>query len=207
MTDREPMKNDVPILWRKRAKAGLCPVCGKTSDQFEPRMRVYCSPKCRDEYASKYTYWSVERDKFIREHGKICDKCGITPEKIKEYQKIEYSKRVKKWLSNPKHQKLLEQKRDEALVKLSERFEKDYDEIMNDELFFEREFWTEKHSLRSHLVDYQGFAVDHIKALCNGGDMWDKSNWQVLCSECHKEKTRSDLKERKRIRNKTKQLI
>ena len=67
MTDREPMKNDVPELWRQRAKAGLCPACGKTSEEFEKRMRVYCSPKCRDDYASKYTYWSIERDKFLKE--------------------------------------------------------------------------------------------------------------------------------------------
>lgn len=207
MTDREPMRNDVPLIWRQRATAGLCPVCGKTSDQFEPRMRVYCSPKCRDEYASKYTYWSVERDKFIRAHGNICDICGITSEKIKEYKDVEYSKRVKEWLSDPVNYKRLEEKRDEALVNLSEYFEKNYNEIMNDVSFFDSSFWDERHGLRAVLINYTGFEVDHIESLCNGGDMWDMSNWRVLCSECHKKKTRQDLKERKRIRNKTGKLL
>jgi 5-methylcytosine-specific restriction endonuclease McrA len=205
--DREPMKNDVPLLWRQRAKAGLCPVCGKTSDQFEPMMRVYCSSKCRDEYASKYTYWSVEREKFIRVHGKICDICGITLEKIKEYKEVEYRNRVKEWLSNPVNHKKLEDKRDEALVNLSEYFQNKYDEIMDDIVFFDSSLWEEQHKLREKLIDYTGFEVDHIKALCNGGDMWDTSNWRVLCSECHKKKTSQDLKDRKRIRNKTKILV
>ena len=36
--------------------------------------------------------------------------------------------------------------------------------------------------------------VDHIQAIVNDGDIWDESNLQVLCTECHKEKTRNDLK-------------
>lgn len=206
MVEREPMKNDVPDLWRQRAKAGLCPVCGKTPDQFKKRMRVYCSPKCRDKYASKYTYWSIERDRFLREHGKVCDNCGITPEKTKKIREQQYQKFLKEWLSKPENIKLLEQKRDEELVRLSENFERDYKEIMNDELLFDKSFWDEKHNLRRKITDYGAYQVDHIKALCNDGDMWNKNNWQVLCSECHKKKTKYDLKERKRIGNKNTKL-
>ena len=39
--------------------------------------------------------------------------------------------------------------------------------------------------------------VDHIKAIVNGGDMWNKNNLQTLCIDCHKKKTKEDLKERK----------
>ena len=201
MTDREPMKNDVPELWRQRAKAGLCPVCGKTPDQFKKRMRVYCSPKCRDKYAEKYTYWSVERNKFLREHGKICDNCGTTPEKTKQLREQQYQGFLKEWLLKPENIKILEEKRDESLVNLSERFEQDYNEIMDDKLFFNKTFWDEKYNLRRKITEYGAYAVDHITALCNGGDMWDKKNWQVLCSECHKKKTIKDLRERKRLKN------
>ena len=31
--------------------------------------------------------------------------------------------------------------------------------------------------------------VDHIKEIASGGDPFDKSNLQALCSQCHKEKT------------------
>jgi len=196
MSNREVMKNDVPILWRQRAKAGLCPVCGKTADQFEKRMRVYCSVKCRDEYASKYTYWTVEREKFLEQHGKICDECGITPEKIKQEQKELYNKKINNWLSNPKNKLKLEEARDEALVRLSEYYQKKYEMIMNDESLFDDTFWEEKQKIKKKIPhgDWGNFHIDHIRALCNGGDMWDTSNWQVLCSECHKEKTKKDLK-------------
>ena len=37
------------------------------------------------------------------------------------------------------------------------------------------------------------FEVDHITAIKNGGDMWDKKNLQVLCVDCHKKKTKGDI--------------
>ncbi len=39
--------------------------------------------------------------------------------------------------------------------------------------------------------------VDHIKAIVNGGDMWDENNLQTLCINCHKRKTKKDLKEKR----------
>ena len=38
--------------------------------------------------------------------------------------------------------------------------------------------------------------VDHIVAICNGGDAWDESNLQVLCIDCHRKKTKLDLGKR-----------
>lgn len=47
-------------------------------------------------------------------------------------------------------------------------------------------------------MHYPTFAgeVDHIKALINGGED-SMSNLQLLCSKCHKEKTKEDLYGRK----------
>ena len=39
--------------------------------------------------------------------------------------------------------------------------------------------------------------VDHVRALCNGGSMWDAENHRVLCSGCHKIKTAADLRKRR----------
>ena len=211
MTDREPMKNDVPELWRQRAKAGLCPVCGKTPQEFDKGMRVYCSVKCRDEYASKYTYWSTERDRFMREHEEKCAICGITPEKLKELKEKTKKQIIKDWLSIPKNIKILEEHRDTLLVDLSKDFEDRFKRVMDDTWILEHHYWnmTRNNNFQLYegkLPDRVSFDLDHIIALCNGGDMWDKNNWQVLCNECHKKKTRSDLKKRKRIRNKTIEL-
>lgn len=34
--------------------------------------------------------------------------------------------------------------------------------------------------------------TDHIKSVTNGGEFWDKSNWQALCVNCHNSKTRRE---------------
>lgn len=31
--------------------------------------------------------------------------------------------------------------------------------------------------------------VDHIKPYRQGGDFWDRNNWQALCSSCHNSKS------------------
>ena len=49
--------------------------------------------------------------------------------------------------------------------------------------------------------------VDHIVALCNGGDMWNKDNLRTLCHECHRDKTREERHEQKRKRLKQEVLI
>lgn len=211
MTDREPMKNDVPELWRQRAKAGLCPVCGKTSEEFDKGMRIYCSVKCRDKYASKYTFWSDERNRFMREHEEQCAICGITPEKIKKLKEETKKKIVKEWLSNPDNKKLLEEHRDTILVEWSKEWDDRFKSLMDDEWLLEHHYWdiTGNHQMdlfHGKLPERLGFDLDHIIALCNGGDMWDKDNWQILCSVCHKEKTKKDLRERKRLKNNTMKL-
>lgn len=42
----------------------------------------------------------------------------------------------------------------------------------------------------------ENLEVDHIKAIMNGGEMWDENNLQILCKECHNKKTKEDFKER-----------
>ena len=199
---REQMKNDVPELWRQRNRAGLCPVCGKTKLEFDKGMRVYCSVKCRDKYASKFTYWSTERDRFLEKHGKRCDKCGLTQEDLNDFYKNEVKNRRTKWLSIPKNKKMIEEKRDELLVEWSEECERRYKKIMDDYWILDGSFWKEDRELRKGIPRHHGFEVDHIRALCNGGDMWDKKNWQVLCSVCHVEKTKQDMKKRKKLKHK-----
>jgi len=208
---REPLKNDVPELWRQRAKAGLCPVCGKTKEQFKKGMRVYCSEKCRDEYASKFTFWSELRKKILDRDGNKCATCKITTEKLKSIREETKKKIIKEWLSNPDNIKLLEEHRDTQLVEWSKQWDERYKSLMDDEWLLTHHYWEmtgkNNHDLfKGKIPDRVTFDVDHIKALCNGGDMWDESNLQVLCNECHKKKTKSDLNERKRLKNKNTKL-
>lgn len=197
------MKNDVPDEWRRRQKAGLCPVCGKTAEEFEKRMRVFCSKKCRQEYADKYTFWSVVREEILERDGKVCADCSITYEKYLESHEKEKKKRLKGWIEQ--NQSAIDGERDEQLVRLSERFEEQYNQIMNDFWIADRLInWGRNADLRQELyrgLEYNppSFEIDHIKAVCLGGDMWDKNNMRVLCNECHKKKTKEDHRKRKLI--------
>jgi len=42
--------------------------------------------------------------------------------------------------------------------------------------------------------------VDHIRAIVNGGGMWDINNLRTLCHTCHVRKTKSDLYKRKYVK-------
>ncbi len=196
---RELIKNDVPELWRKRAKAGLCPVCGKDPSEFNKSMRVYCSVKCREKYASKYTSWNELRDKIFNERGKICKKCGKSQEK----EKIKTEKRNKELLNQfiKEQKRLLEHFRDKKLVELSKRYEIDFKETMEDIKLAEDIKWQLPDDIRKkyNWETYPrelSFHIDHIKAIVNDGDMWDEKNLQVLCEDCHIKKTGQDMKKR-----------
>jgi 5-methylcytosine-specific restriction endonuclease McrA len=201
------MKNEVPELWRQRAKAGLCPVCGKTPQEFDKGLKVYCSVKCRDEYASKFTYWSSVREKFLREHGEFCDKCNITREKYNKKRGVLLDELRKQWLGNPQNKMMLDERRDELLVEWSKDWEDRYKRIMDDHWLIDNSFCDYDREMRKELPDSIYFEVDHKTALVNGGDMWDVSNLQVLCGDCHKKKTILDLNDMKRNRRKTVSIL
>lgn len=42
---------------------------------------------------------------------------------------------------------------------------------------------------RKHGRTTEANVVDHIKPYRQGGDFWDQSNWQSLCSSCHNKKS------------------
>lgn len=42
--------------------------------------------------------------------------------------------------------------------------------------------------------------IDHKLAIMNGGEMWEEDNLQVLCHRCHLRKTKSDLYNKKYVK-------
>ena len=194
------MKNDVPELWRQRHHAGLCPVCGKDKSEFEGRMRVYCSVSCREEYASKYTSWTEVRSKILNRDKSTCQECGANSDKLRKEAEKKYEEELKLWIRDNKE--TIQSVRDACLVELSKRFQQDYDIIMGDRSLVERHCWKFRSSVpEKKSGKYVELEIDHIKAVCLGGDMWDEENLRALCIDCHKKKTKSDLKYLKKIRD------
>ncbi|MEK6883068.1 MAG: HNH endonuclease signature motif containing protein [Nanoarchaeota archaeon] len=201
---RQLIKNDVPEEWKKRAKAGLCPVCAKSKIEFAKGMIVYCSVKCRNDYISKYEFWNNLRDKILKRDNYTCKNCGINDENAKKFWKESTEELFKDFCA--KEKKEFEAFRNKELEILSKRYEEEYNEIMNDLLLFKRIRYSISHQFEKDypiIFSYSwrtpAFQVDHIKAIMNNGDMWDSNNLQTLCEDCHKTKTKEDFAEKKNI--------
>lgn len=191
---RQAIKNDVPEEWRRRLKAGLCPVCAKSPPEFDKGQMIYCSAKCRDEYASKYTWWSEIRQKILERDNKTCQECGLSQSSYDEQMERMKVGVLEKWISQNKD--YIEKIRDEQLVILSRKFKEDFDEIMDDKLFVEKVVrWKLEKEIYESLPEtkWVHLEVDHKVAVALGGDMWDENNMRTLCEDCHKKKTKIDI--------------
>lgn len=175
---REGIKYDIPKEWIKNFKKGCCPVCGKTKFEFNKGMKVYCSKKCRKSYSDRIYTWQELRDKILKKRGEKCEECGFKRELIKK--KADKKIKLLKLKYLKEHPEVIEQKRKE-LMDVAEEYYKQAQELDKEE-----------NLLSSYLVPYNlyrdlereqytTFEVDHIKAIVNGGDMWDENNLQVLC--------------------------
>lgn len=193
---REQVKLSFPPEWNLRKKAGLCPACGKTKEEFEKDRKVYCSERCSNEYLKYYQTWQSLRDNFLKEHGEYCDKCKINKNKFKKREQV----RVKRLWDDTikKYSKEIEAEKFRLLAIEEKRYLKEIKDIEN--INFENYIWHrffEQFGVNYYewrIKDNISFEVDHKIAIVNGGDSWDKNNLQVLCSNCHKKKTKEDLK-------------
>lgn len=204
---REQMYIAIPEEWKTRKVAGLCPVCGRTKEDFEPRRKVYCSSKCASKWADHYKSWSEVRDKMVFANSQ-CAKCGMT-ERLWVIQKNANIEEENKDLMK-KYEKEIEAEKFRQIAKLEERFIREVKEIEN----WKISDWTLQHFLKDNFEEkfkdfysiyFPGFEVDHVIAIMNGGSMWDEKNLQVLCKPCHRTKTKQDFKESK-IDSKQKRL-
>lgn len=183
--ERKQIINQVPEEWKANMKAGLCPVCAKTRDQFHKRMRVYCSLECKEKYWSKIFTWGELREKILRRDQETCQKCGMSKDKWMKWRDAEMEKKALQIGIELKDE--IEMLRKEML----ERVEELYAQAMDDTYLAKRAGrgamkWNEE-------IPYLNLQVDHIVAIVNGGEMWDEKNLQTLCGECHKEKTKEDM--------------
>ena len=220
---REGYKNLVPEEWKHRIELGLCAVCGKPYEEWDPnrkRRSVTCSEKCGTEYNSKFVYWSNLSYKILKRDNFTCVKCGRNQNKLnedieKKKQKLEHER--KKWfLENvpasemEKVKKAFIEEAEEYLDKANSYFIASLDQevirkVATDEFFHEdlpyahmdkNEEWKKECPLpdpRDIEREKIELNVDHIRAITNGGDEWGESNLQTLCEDCHKQKTREDM--------------
>jgi hypothetical protein len=174
-------------------KNGKC-WCGKDKSEFQKGMRVFCSSEHREIWRKKVMTWQEFKDEFLRKHGEYCDICGArNDEKRKKQQYEEYKKEVEE-LKLKFQDGIIAEK----LLKLEEFFEREYQKAIdpNNISDWDIEQYAKYHNIPLPEVDggQITFEVDHKIAIVNGGDEFDINNLQVLCSDCHKKKTKNDLR-------------
>jgi 5-methylcytosine-specific restriction endonuclease McrA len=183
-------------------RSGKC-WCGKPRSEFQKGMRAYCSPDHRSIWQSKILTWSEFRNQFLQEHGEKCDICGIgspRSEYERAYRQKEKEREEAILALKPKVQDAIIAKK---IDQLESDFERRFAEIMDPSNIdkYDVERYAKLHRMplpelpswyeSSH--EKRVFEVDHIQAIVNGGNEFDKTNLQVLCSECHKKKTKQDM--------------
>ena len=220
---REGYKNLVPEEWKHRIELGLCAVCGKPYEEWDPNRKgrsVTCSEKCGAEYNSKFVYWSNLSYKILQRDNFTCVKCGRNQNKLNEEierkrQKLERER--KKWfLENvpasemEKVKKAFIEEAEEYLDKANSYFIASSNqevirkvatyETFHEDLPYAHVDRNEEWKKECPFPDPGDIEkekielnVDHIRAITNGGDEWDESNLQTLCEDCHKQKTREDM--------------
>ncbi len=204
---REVSKSDYTEDELKNLEAGKC-WCGKPRNEFDKLMRVYCSIAHRTDWYARTIMWSSFKDEVLAEQGKKCNDCGKIPtDSKKSYQEAvdEWQKKIQEL---PNFRKML----DKIRIELLNELEKKYQNIMSDEYLIEHELWYEIRDNREleKPNDYKyeiHYDVDHIIAVSLGGDMWDKKNLQVLCTRCHKIKTKIDMQKLRAQRKGLKPLV
>jgi 5-methylcytosine-specific restriction endonuclease McrA len=202
MTVRESYRKKIPKEWIKNKEKGLCPVCGKNPIEFEKGQKIYCSKKCNKEYSKCFLSWQEICEQIFKEREKKCQQCGKSELESRSLTQEEKKEKLREWAKNNKDR--IEHQRGIELVRLDNWFKEKYDEIMDDVHIAEQALsWEEREKIvGSSYTPEIRMEVDHIKALINGGAMWDKDNLQILCPKCHNVKTKQDMAEyRQRKKN------
>jgi hypothetical protein len=175
-------------------KLGRC-WCGKERQDFMKGMRVYCTPEHREIWASKTLTWQEFRNRFMNKHGKFCDSCGRkSSEDLYWEQTAVQKKYINEHIPQIKPQIIAER-----LLRLEDRYNRDFLQAISDDIdIYEAERYLKSKNIKLPTVSNSridvAFEVDHKIAIVNGGPEFDENNLQVLCSDCHKKKTKTDLK-------------
>lgn len=179
----------------KNYLAGKC-WCGKPHEEFQKGMRSYCSPEHREEWHAKTLTWSEFREKFLNNHGRYCDFCGKKDDDLNESRK-KYEDALANILSEHRDEIEIEM-HIRSLQKLDEWYESRRNDILTSKpTEYDVKDYASRHRVKLPEYNFEHkryeYEVDHIKAIVNGGAEFDTTNLQVLCKECHREKTKNDI--------------
>lgn len=82
---------------------------------------------------------------------------------------------------------------DEWNFKLTSYWSGHKDHFISQQKIVRKQNWNQYYACEECNFETNSPEVDHIIAIILGGHPWDYRNLQLLCSECHKKKTKSDI--------------
>ena len=162
---------------KKRIKDSQCPICGKPKSKWNRRTDwTCCSKECTKKYQDNWKSWPEIREQAMARDKYKCVKCGIGPVIEERWtnaimnneeiiEDIESEGRRLSWYC------MIDEKKNAHMWK-----------IMN------------KEEQRAIIPHTSKLAADHIMPIALGGAEFDIDNIQTLCTDCHKEKTKIDIK-------------
>lgn len=150
-------------------KGTVCRVCERNVEDGRSK---YCSDRCRD-LATAFTAmlnWGSVKERIKGRDNYTCQECGVNAKRHRRARAY-VDKRVRELTEGLKEQAYHSYEHDirytRARNHLRERY--NYDDI-----------------------PAVGLEVDHIERVTDGGDLFDESNLQTLCKDCHAEKTAAE---------------
>lgn len=162
--DRDDYTSAYTIFGRVE-KGTICRVCGR---DVQDGRRVHCSDRCKkiEVAVKRLLNWGPVKERVKARDDYTCQECGIHA---------------------PTHEIALEHVND-VIDSLLEP-------LLDDGRRWDSRYLQAEHVLRERYNQPEikdsvpVLHVDHITRVADGGEMFEASNLQTLCADCHREKT------------------
>lgn len=162
---RDELSTSKKTVFGTVERGTVCRVCGNSA---EDGRSSYCSDRCRDlaDAVMRMLNWGSYKELIKGRDGHACQVCGVRPER--RLKALECTRA-----------------RVEELVRPLKTPPGEYDPRYNRARAELRDRYNVP-EIRQSIPQLQ---VDHINRVADGGALFDESNLQTLCDDCHGEKT------------------
>lgn len=162
---REDMSTSKRTVFGTVDRGTVCRVCGNDVDDGRSS---YCSDRCRDlaDAVMRLLNWGSYKELIKGRDGYTCQECGA--DRTRRRRAIQQTQERVEELVSPLRTPLGEYDPRFTRVRLE---------------------FQDRYNVSEIRGDVPQLQVDHVDRVADGGPLFDESNLQTLCRECHAAKT------------------